>query len=84
MLKVFNDITGIATGVALTVAICVVGYLGYIALKRGLPAAKAIVVGWWNKGKADATSMQNVVADLQTRAVKAEQDIAALKSKVGL
>lgn len=29
----------------------VAAYVVYVAVTKGLPAAKALVVGWWNKGK---------------------------------
>lgn len=63
-------------------------YLVYVASRRGVPAAVAIVKGWWNSAKNDLANVKGDVANLQSKvdaelaALKA--DVAAVKTKVGM
>jgi hypothetical protein len=54
-----------------------VAYLGYVAVRRGVPAAWAIVKGWWSSAKNDLAAVKGDVATLKT-------DVAALKTKAGI
>lgn len=63
-------------------------YLAYVASRRGVPAAVAIVKGWWNSTKNAVSSVKSDVANLEAKltaeinTVKA--DVAAVKAKVGM
>lgn len=56
----------IAPGAAVAVAV----YVAYVAVTKGIPAAWAMVSGWWNKGKQDIATLK--------------ADVKALKEKVGI
>lgn len=69
--------------------IAVVGaYVVYIAVTNGVPAAKQMLVDWWNKGKADLATVKADVISLDAKLMAEietlKADVAAIKPKVGL
>jgi hypothetical protein len=59
----------------------VVLYIGYVAVTKGLPAAKALLASWWNKAKNDVAAIKGDIAALEGRVGAVEQKVGIAPAK---